>query len=398
MPTGRFYSFLFASLLFYLFANQTQVGWLYVVSALLGGILITGFVLNRRSLKGIGGRRKLLIEPDAPLHESDDLTITLYLENQRRTPAAHLHLIERCPLAAPTDEVHESAMFVPILTDTVSFDYNLTVYRRGVHHFPDIELASRAPFGFFRRKGVLKVDTSVLVYPEVRRMRQFSLLDKQPAAQLTNPRAGLGSEVIGVRDYRSGDSPRHIHWRSVARRGQLISKEFAEETQPGVTVVLDRYCPLDPLPTTKYTPFEMAVKCTVSMAAYAIQRQYPVYLAADSEGLAFPQGAIVWDALMQYMARVETRNQSNLSDILNYQPMQQFVAIALAWPDETVLETLIAMKQRGYNLFVALPDPTTYPIDTAISAQGIQSALEQTGIDVAMVAHGTDWAPVLSGE
>lgn len=394
MPTSRFYSFLFASFMFYFLANQTQIGWLFVVSALLGGILLAGFFLNRGSLKGISGNRKLSIQDDQPLHEGDDLTIALQVNNQRSVATAHLHVLENCPLAAPDSDEHNLPMFIPILSDTVQFDYDFTVHQRGVFQFPPLKMTSRAPFGFFKKKGQIDVPTSVLVYPKVKKMRRFALLDRQPAAQLSNPRAGIGNEVMGVREYRSGDSPRHIHWRSVARRGQLISKEFAEEIQPGVTIVLDRYAPIQS--ETKHTPFEMAIKCAVSMAEYAMRNRYPVHLAADNEDIAFPQGALVWDALMQYSARVNSRQTQNLSDVMSYQPMQQFVAVALSWADESLLETLLAMKHRGYNLFVALPDPSSFPIDTDVSAESMKSALEQAAIDVVVIRHGDNWAEELS--
>jgi hypothetical protein len=90
MPTSRFYSFLVAAFMFYFMANQTQIGWLYVVSALLGGILLAGYVLNRRALRGISGKRTLSVKDDEALHESDTLIITLQLENQAGV-AAHLH-------------------------------------------------------------------------------------------------------------------------------------------------------------------------------------------------------------------------------------------------------------------------------------------------------------------
>jgi hypothetical protein len=133
------------------------------------------------------------------------------------------------------------------------------------------------------------------------------------------------------------------------------------------------------------------------MAEYAMRNRYPVHLAADNEDMAFPQGALVWDALMQYTARVESRQIQNLSDVMNYQPMQQFVAVALAWADESVLDTLLAMKHRGYNVFVALPDPASFPIESDVSAEGMKSTLEQAAIDVAVIAHGDDWAEKLCG-
>jgi len=394
--TARSWTILFAAFLFWFFANQTAVGWLYIIAAVLGGVVMAAFFLNRGTLKRVTVARSLMKDVEVDLHEGDDIRIKLTLKNTGQLPASHLSLVETCPIAPPDSDQHQLPMFIPILHDRIEFDYETVVHRRGLYHFPAMKIASRAPFGFFERRGKKKIETSVLVYPELRKLTGLSLLDEQPAAELTNPKAGIGSEVIGVRPYRSGDSPRHIHWRSVARHGNLISKEFAQETQPGVTVVLDRYCPLSPVPETKHQPFEMAVKAMVSIAEYAMRRGYPVHIAADNQDMAVPQGAIVWDALMQYTARVPVSEQTNLSDVLNYQPMQQFVAIVLAWIDESLLETLISMKHRGYNLLVIVPDPASYPIGSDISAKNFSGALDHNGIANRILKHGDDWSDVIS--
>ncbi len=396
--TARFWIFLIASFIFWFFANQTQVGWLYIVSAILGGIVIAAWLLNRGTLSRLSGKRQLLLDNDDDLHEGDDIRIRLSLKNTGQLPASHLALIEECPLAPPDSEEQELRMFIPMLPASLEFDYETIVHRRGLHHFPPMKVTSRAPFGFYERKGERKVETSVLVYPELRKLTRLSLLDEQPAAELTNPKAGMGSEVIGVRPYRPGDSPRHIHWRSVARHGQLVSKEFAQETQPGVSVVLDRYCPLSPLPETKHQPFEIAIKAALSIADYAMRQGYPVYLSADNSDMAVPQGAIVRDSLMQYMARVPQSAESNLSDVLNYQAMQQFVAIVMAWVDETIVETLMSMKHRGYNMLVIIPDPATFPIDSDVSADTLAGALDRNGISYRIIKHSDDWSDVISHE
>jgi len=390
--TSRSYAFLIAAFVFYSFANQTQVGWLYVIAALLVGVVLAGYILNRLTLRGITAERTLHHPDENNLHEGDDVRISLQVHNQHALPVAHLEITETCPLAEAGSMAAESRIFVPLLPERVTFQYETTIYRRGLHRFPPLKLASRAPFGFFRREREISLETPTLIYPQVRKLEHFALLDKQPAAELTIPRAGLGSEVIGVRPYRPGDSPRHIHWRSMARRGQLVSKEFAEESQPGVTLVLDRYQPLDPIPTTKHTPFEMAVKCAVSMADYALRQNYPLYLAADDADMALPQGALVWDVLMQYLARVQPRSAASLADVLNYQPMQQFVAVAVCWPDAAALEAIFALKQRGYRVFVALPDTPTYPIDSTPLAQPIAEALTSADIDVRVIPYGADWS------
>jgi uncharacterized protein (DUF58 family) len=335
MLTSRAYWFFFAAFLFYLFANQTQIGWLYSVTALLAGCVFAAWFVGWGSVRKITGRRAiqrdgaaraqhsaplqdgsvetldenrarhiLPLQDEMPLHEGDEIAVTLTLENRRGLPAAQLNVTEICPLANPEGEQHLVTMFVPAVParGSLAFTYEFAIHRRGAYQFPSVEVKTRAPFGFVRRQGRLDVPTSCLIFPEFKRLERLPLLDKQVAAQWTYPKAGQGSEILGVRPYRPGDSPRHIHWRSVARTGQLISKEFAEETQPGLTLILDRYTPYeaeqqfwatnkaDERPSlTKHTPFEMAVKCATSVADYALRRRFALYLVAASQDYAQPK-------------------------------------------------------------------------------------------------------------
>lgn len=394
--TRRFWAFLCVSLLFWFFANQTQIGWLYVVSAVLGGILLAAWWFNRNAITHITVARNLQVSDETPLHEGHPLTIHLQVSQHGRFPQTHLTIIESCPLVASDSAMQHLSMFIPMLSDELFFNYDITIYRRGLYQFAPVQLQSRAPFGFYQRKKEKTVPTTVLVYPELKTLKRFALLDEQPAAELTHIKAGIGSEVIGVRPYRAGDSPRHIHWRSVARRGQLVSKEFAQEIQPGVSLVLDRYLPLSPLPKTKHQPFEMAVKVMVSMAEYAMRRGYPVYLVADEQDMAVPRGALVWDTLMQYSARVSPQPEPHLTDVLNYQALQQFVAVIITWIDETLLEALYGLQHRGYRLFVIIHDVESFPIVSDHSIGTFVGALQQQGIAHCVIKHGDDWAQVIS--
>ncbi len=56
---------------------------------------------------------------------------------------------------------------------------------------------------------------------------------------MTAPRAGSGTEILGVREYRPGDPLRRIHWRSTARRGELIVREFEPPGTQNLGLFLD---------------------------------------------------------------------------------------------------------------------------------------------------------------
>jgi len=51
---------------------------------------------------------------------------------------------------------------------------------------------------------------------------------------------GAGIEPRGIRAYVNGDSLRHVHWRSTARTGQLLVKEFEAGTHAAAAFVLQR--------------------------------------------------------------------------------------------------------------------------------------------------------------
>jgi uncharacterized protein (DUF58 family) len=50
---------------------------------------------------------------------------------------------------------------------------------------------------------------------------------------------GAGMDVVRLRDYRPGDSPRGIDWKATARAGRLISRDLAQEYGLQVVIVVD---------------------------------------------------------------------------------------------------------------------------------------------------------------
>jgi uncharacterized protein (DUF58 family) len=395
-PTGRAVILLIGAVVVYFFANQTQVGWLYVMSAALAGVVLASGWMNRGMLKRIEGDRMLGDLDNADLYEGDEVKITFTLHNVGVSGAAQLRLTELCLLAAPDSPQRAMPIFVPSLPERSSarFEYMVTLDRRGVYQFPPLPLETRAPFGFFASRRALDVPTGTLVYPEVRPLRRLDLLDRQLAPQVARPSAGIGYEVMGVRPYRPGDSPRHIHWRSVARTGQLISKEFADETQPGLILALDLYRHPYTETDSKHTPFEWAVKAVASIGDYALRRGYPLSLVGNDDALPVPPGAVGREALLQYLARVQPIGKRTLAGALA-QPTQAFVAVVLPYPDESILSVLAGLRQRGQHVLAVLFDSASFPAG-GVEARHLAGELRAAGVETRVIAHGSDWAAQLS--
>jgi len=394
MPTSRAFWFWAASLMFYFFANQTQIGWLYVVSALVFGVLLAAWWANRRALRRLQPARHL--DTRDAYHEDETLNITLSIHNPRRSNSAFVMLHESCPLVPPQASEHNlRLLFASVPPGQTSYTYTITLYRRGIHSFPALQLSCRAPFGLFNRKAIYAIEMGLLVYPLVRPMARYSLLDRQLASAWTSARVGLGTEVMGVRDYRPGDSLRHLHWRSIARRGQLISKEFADDSQPGLTLVLDSFCP-QPLADPKHNPFEWQIKACASIADYALRKRWPVSLLLPGSNFRPPHGPITEDSLLQVLARVQPSASDSLGDVLAHQALSGAVAAVCAWLTPASVDSLLGLNRRGVRLQVVWVDPSSFAGQVAGPEQRAAEALSRAGVDVVRLAWGQDWAAVLA--
>lgn len=105
-----------------------------------------------------------------------------------------------------------------------------TAASRGTLTAKSWEITATDSAGFFRTHEKC-VDIEVaLVFPRFKSSVEPPHA-RELEASLAAPRAGSGTELFGIREYRAGDSLRRIHWRSSARHGGLVVREFEP---PGV--------------------------------------------------------------------------------------------------------------------------------------------------------------------
>ncbi|MCS6836517.1 MAG: DUF58 domain-containing protein [Anaerolineae bacterium] len=198
-----------------------------------------------------------------------------------------------------------------------------------------------------------------------------------------------------MRDYRPGDSLRHLHWRSIARRSQLISKEFADDSQHSLTLVLDSFCPVT-LDDPKHNPFEWLVKAAASIGDYALCKRWPVSLLLPGSDIAPPASPLLWDSLLQILARVQPTDRQLLGDVLARQVLYGAVAVLCAWLTPSGIDQLLSLVRRGVRLQVIWADPSSFAGLGAGPEQGLIEALRSSEVDVVRLTYGQDWAEALA--
>ncbi len=119
--------------------------------------------------------------------------------------------------------------------------------RRGKYRFRDLDLGTRSPFGIVEHRVTIPLADQIVVYPRIGQLtRRWFLIQRQATENRRgqrHDRSAQQMEYHGLRDYRSGDSPRWIHWRTSARRGELMVKEFEQQNEQDLAILVDPWLP-----------------------------------------------------------------------------------------------------------------------------------------------------------
>lgn len=158
---------------------------------------------------------------------------------------------------------------------------SFTPTRRGSITFADSYLAKPDLLGLFRRLIVLKASQSCLVLPKQYPIKPLTLAGSRKyqagGVSLANS-VGNSSEFMSLRDYQRGDALNSIHWKSFAKHGKLIVKEYQDEYFVRRALLLDTF-----IGDADTEQFEAAVSVAASIAMN--ERQHEALLDLMFVGL-----------------------------------------------------------------------------------------------------------------
>ncbi len=121
--------------------------------------------------------------------------------------------------------------------------YRLRPVLRGDMHFGDIEVRIQSPLGLWQVNRSTGEAQSTRVYPNFAELTKFAVLATDHRLSqiglLQRRRRGEGLEFHQLREYREGDSQRQIDWKASSRMPRLISREYQDERDQQVLLMLD---------------------------------------------------------------------------------------------------------------------------------------------------------------
>ncbi len=231
MPNRRLALYILAifSLLTGLFTGRAD---LFNIAYLIGAILLASLLWTWASLRGISLRRRTRArrsQVGKVFHESFGLRKTGLL------PKLWLEVRDHSTLPG-----HRASLVLPILLSRREHRWEVETVcsQRGEFQLGPLSVVGGDPFGLFHAPRKVGATDSLIVYPltvDIGRVQLPAGLLSGGDAQRRLTRQ-ITTNASSIRDYVPGDSMNRIHWRSTARKGSIMVKEF--ELDPLVDIWL----------------------------------------------------------------------------------------------------------------------------------------------------------------
>lgn len=230
-----------------IFIVPSRVGWAFVL--LLGLILITAInyqnsliygltfwlfsvaisalLFTYRNLSGLTIKTSQGVKG----FSGDFVEVPIRLSDKKRE---HQGLMIHWPVKAKGNKTHKSSerKLERIVHSDIGSGEGKEIFipyqlhQRGYLQTPRLRIETRFPFGLYKSWTWLRLNTPGIIYP-VPIITPFIAGEGEGEDNPTDANLQIGNdEFIGLRNYRSGDSLKHIAWKYLAKGKGLLTKEY----------------------------------------------------------------------------------------------------------------------------------------------------------------------------
>jgi uncharacterized protein (DUF58 family) len=235
-----------------------------------------------------------------------------------------------------------------------------------------VRVLSRFPLGLMERSYELGAVERLVVYPRIGRLKplwQRAADAGEPTTDQSPARMGASDdEFHRLREYRAGDNPRAIHWRTTARRSQLMVREFQNNRRRDLFLVVDLWLPEKAL-SGDHERVELAVSLAASICVdqtqAAVDSGLELLICGDKTWLgAGPAGARSIGELLERLALAEAGPAAGLAAALESAPMTPIRKVLITTRPAEAARGAIQRKSRlangdaadGFEVIHAVPE------------------------------------------
>lgn len=308
-----------------------EINLMLVLAGMMLGPLLLSRVAVWLNLRRLQVHRKIGFRVSA----GDPLTIEVAVSSGRRRGSSWALWIDD-PIRSERSqqEVDVGRALLPSIPagQERSCVYRRVLARRGRYLLGPIRVSSRFPLGLLQRTKVFSAPDSVVVYPRLGRLTSGAvrLLAEMLTAEErgSQRRAAAQGDFFGVREWQPGDSRRAVHWRTTARRGAVMVRQFEQPGQQDLAVLLDLWSPIARVDSPDV---EQAIRFVASLATEICRRRSgELVVSASGENGFYTSGAAtpkLAETLLEKLALVEASTEGQPRKWLQLPPSRRSLGV-----------------------------------------------------------------------
>ena len=325
--------------------------------------------------------------------EGDDVVVDVELEPSGPLGLTSVSVVERLTrLGERRIPLHRQGGIV------LHGRYVLRSVRRGRYALDDAIAVVEDPFGLEQGRVTLPEQGALLVLP---RIVELDLLFSESGPRAHDGRRLLlrrpsGFDVHSVREYEEGESLRKVHWKTTARRGQLMVKELQDEPRDEVAILLDADAR-----SAAGDSFDAQVRAAGSLLRTQVLRDRRAVLVVNSlrQEVVHVQTALgEWRQALETLAAVEPTGQVPLAALLvdDSGPAARAFELAVVTSrlDAALVDRVVHRSLGQRRVSVVYVDAPTFAGARSSREPGLLR-LQASGVPVAVVRRGDDLRLVL---
>jgi uncharacterized protein (DUF58 family) len=312
--------------------------------------------------------RGLRFERIAPtsVRVGDWVVVEIIAWSERRVRRPLISVSDNLPVRMMVAEKTPSLPIAPEQDLPIRTQFGFRPKKRGRYHWSGVTVEGTDALGLVSKQNHYETaQTTITVLP-----RPIPVSVELPAAAgwgiseaESGQTRGAGLEPRGIRAYAPGDSLRHVHWRSSAKTGQLLVKEFEAGTHAAAAFLIQRKSGTEigeGAQTTLEVMCGHAAFLAESFLAKGARVEFPTLEATSSKSAAHERVAEIYEVLAGVQANQQDDVGAEAYSALGILPPGSVLFIMMAIQDPSVPGIIAQFAARNLRIIPLLYDPGKY--------------------------------------
>ncbi len=270
---------------------------LYLVLGMMLSLIVVSGILSELSLRGVVVRRRFMPR----VHAGRESFLTYELHNTK--PRLRSFSVEVEEILEDEEVAAQRPAYALLLEPDGRAEAPLRIRfdRRGVYRSKGLRIATRYPFGFFRKSRDVMEESGFVVWPAVHEVTAPHLGTRSLGEVETSARVGRGGEYHGLREHVIDDDPRDIHWKTSARLGRLVSREYERPADRRIQLMVPNAIEADT--EEARAAAEAGISEAASLACHYIGIGWAVGVHTLEGGIEPGTGTVHLSAVLDHLAK-----------------------------------------------------------------------------------------------